>query len=73
MARDFFNSLPGPEELASKNIRLFVAGQPAENYPEYPTWLRSPRSDVQRLNLGQLESEDIAALVKSASLGMAGG
>lgn len=70
IARDFFASLPGPDELSTKQVRLFVAGQPAENYQEYPTWLRSPHPNVQRLNLGPLEKDDIAEFLKTASLRM---
>ncbi|HWC58237.1 MAG TPA: ATP-binding protein, partial [Verrucomicrobiae bacterium] len=66
-ARDFFASLPGPEELSAKCIRLMVAGQPAEFYPEYPTWLRASNPGVQRMELGPLQTDDIAALFGNAS------
>ncbi len=70
MARDFFSSLPGPDELRTKQIRLFVAGQPAEHYPEYPLWLRTTGAEVQTLHLGPLEKHDIASLISSISLRM---
>ncbi len=70
IARDFFTSLPGPEELSAKQIRLLVAGQPAEHYPEYPSWLRAPSDNVQRMDLGPLERSDIAELLKAAALRM---
>jgi hypothetical protein len=70
MARDFFASLPGPDELRTKQIRLFVAGQPAEHYPEYPLWLRAIGADVQTLRLGALGKGDIASLIRTISLKM---
>jgi hypothetical protein len=70
IARDFFASLPGPEELSDKQIRLLVAGQPAEHYPEYPSWLRTPSANVQKLDLGPLGKSDIAELLKAAALRM---
>jgi hypothetical protein len=67
IARDFFASLPGPDELRDKNIRLFIAGQPPEHYPEYPVWLRTPHPDVKRLDLNPLSTADIAALFRHAA------
>lgn len=72
MARDFFASIPSPTELKGKQIRLLIAGQPAEFYPEYPVWLRSANTGVQRLQLGLLQTDDIAALLRKASLKMPG-
>ena len=66
VARDFFASLPGPDELRGKNIRLLVAGQPSEYYLEYPAWLRTAHPEVQVLGLGVLGKTDVAVLFRDA-------
>lgn len=62
-ARDFFSSLPAPEELESSGIRILLAGQPARNYPQYPQWLRTPSETVRELSLSVLRDEDIELLL----------
>jgi hypothetical protein len=59
VAKEFFDSLPVPEEIVDKSIRLILAGQPSENYPQYPAWLRSPHPLVQMLGLPRLTPDDI--------------
>jgi hypothetical protein len=59
-AKEFFDSLPSPEEVAMQPIRLLLAGQPAENYPQYPAWLRSPHPAVEHLALPKLGAGDIS-------------
>src|SRR5690606_244009 len=61
--RDFFSSIPTPEELKDFKVRVLIAGQPASSYPEYPTWIARGEPDVRVLQIGQLESEDVQALL----------
>jgi hypothetical protein len=58
-AKEFFDSLPVPEEIVNVPIRLLLAGQPPENYPQYPTWLRSRHRMVEMLGLPRLGADDI--------------
>lgn len=66
-AKQFFESLPTPDELAGKPLRLMVAGQLPEFYSEYPTWLRTSHPKVQRINMAGLEREDVATLLRSVT------
>jgi len=66
-SREFFNSLPTPEELSRRGLRLLIAGQPAENYPQYPDWLRLAAPQVQILSIGTLNEEDIDVLLQSSA------
>lgn len=60
----FFVSLPSPDEVNKKQIRLLVAGQPPEFYAkEYPTWLTIQNDRVRRIDLPKLEQEDIRYLL----------
>ncbi|MBX9579403.1 MAG: ATP-binding protein [Gemmataceae bacterium] len=66
-AAEFFDSLPGPDELTGQNIRLLVAGQPAAAYDSvYPAWLVSPHDGVRRIALPGLELDDVRALYQAA-------
>ena len=62
LASDFFRSLPEPEELRDKNVRLLVAGQPAVDYDEYPSWLKGQDPSVIQINLQSLDKADVAKL-----------
>jgi hypothetical protein len=64
-AKDFFESLPGPDEIGDSPVRLLLAGQPPESYPEYPAWLQSPHSKIQRLGIGRLDAGDIRVLLRA--------
>ena len=63
-AKDFFASLPGPDEIGESPVRLMLAGQPPESYPEYPAWLRAPHPKIQTLGIGTLDAADIRVLVR---------
>lgn len=58
-AKEFFDSLPTPDEIGDKPLRLLLAGQPPEFYPEYPSWLRATHPRVERLGIGRLDETDI--------------
>lgn len=61
---EFFASLPSPDSIANKQIRLLIAGQPPEYYAdEYPTWLTMENEKVHRIDLPKLEAEDIKCLL----------
>lgn len=63
-AKEFFASLPTPEELVKLPVRFLLAGQPAVSYQEYPTWLRNPDGRIQLVGIGTLNSEDIRLLLR---------
>lgn len=65
-AKDFFASLPGPDEIGDSLVRLMLAGQPPESYPEYPAWLRVPHPKIQTLGIGRLDAGDIRVLLRGA-------
>ena len=64
-AKEFFASLPGPDEIGDSPIRLMLAGQPSESYPEYPSWLRVPNPRVLQIGIGRLDSDDICVLLRN--------
>ncbi|QDV14649.1 hypothetical protein CA51_45570 [Rosistilla oblonga] len=65
---EFFASLPSPDSIANKQIRLLIAGQPPEYYAdEYPTWLTMENEKVRRIDLPKLEGEDIKCLLMKSS------
>lgn len=70
LATDFFRSLPGPEELAEKEIRLLVAGQPAVDYDEYPSWLKAREDGVLQVDLQPLKKADVAELFTTRNPGL---
>lgn len=64
-AAEFFSSLPGPDELKGKSIRLLVAGQPTELYSDhYPTWLQGQHSLVRQIELPKLHYDDLQTLYR---------
>ena len=65
-AKDFFASLPGPDEIGESPVRLMLAGQPPGSYPEYPGWLRVPHPKVNTLGIGRLDAGDIGVLLREA-------
>lgn len=65
-ASDFFKSLPSPDELKDKNVRILLAGQPAASYPEYPFWLRNGHPGVKVLGISNLEINDIQILLRDS-------
>lgn len=68
---EFFSSLPSPNELADKSLRLLVAGQPPEYFSEqYPSWLQHEDSLVRRLTLPALQNSDVGALYREARTGI---
>ena len=65
---EFFASLPSPDAIANKQIRLLIAGQPPEYYAdEYPTWLTIENEKVRRIDLPKLEHEDIRCLLMESN------
>lgn len=66
-SKGFFNSLPGPDDLTTRRVRLLVAGQPPAAYPEYPLWLSVSRADVKRLEVGKLDDGDIRMLLNTVN------
>jgi hypothetical protein len=69
-ANEFFQSLPSPDEIRNSAVRVMLAGQPAQAYPEYPVWLRNPDPNVQVLGIGKLDPADILALVRAGETPM---
>jgi hypothetical protein len=65
-AKEFFGSLPSPDEIGASAVRLMLAGQPPAAYPEYPAWLRVSHPKIQMLSIGRLDAGDIRVLLKEA-------
>ncbi|MCW0216911.1 MAG: hypothetical protein OJI67_01200, partial [Prosthecobacter sp.] len=59
--REFLSSLPGPDSVPS-GVRLLLAGQPVDAYPEYPTWLKSNHKSICKFTLEELPDPDIEML-----------
>lgn len=67
-SHDFFASLPSPDELSGKSIRILIAGQPPENYSShYPNWLVTPHSEVRKIELSNIQDDDIRSLIQSSN------
>ena len=62
---EFLETLPAPDVIPA-HVRLFLAGQPAESYPEYPFFLRHPHAAVKVHWLGDLADEDLRLLWRAA-------
>ena len=63
---EFFASLPGPDELRGKSIRLLIAGQPAISYSrQYPDWLVDSHPEVRKIELPGLQADDVRSLVQA--------
>jgi len=70
-AKEFFESLPGPDELMNASIRLLVAGQPAEFYGDhYPAWLQGHHESVKTIHLPGLQDDDVRRLYASSNTGL---
>ena len=65
-AKALLASLPEPEHLP-QHVRLLIAGQPPEAWPQYPDWLRDPLGSFARHNAPRISDEDVAALVAARS------
>ena len=57
----FLPTLPDPEYIPS-NIKILIAGQPKENYANYPGWLYSSES-VRQIDVPSIQSSDILSLI----------
>jgi hypothetical protein len=67
-AAEFLASLPGPDELRGKSIRLLIAGQPAASYStQYPAWLIDSHPEVRKIELPGLQADDVRSLVQAIS------
>ncbi|MEM8671902.1 MAG: ATP-binding protein [Planctomycetota bacterium] len=67
--REFFKSLPKPEEVRDTAVRIMIAGQPPENFIEqYPAWLVSENELIERIDLPILEGTDVLALVQNSDI-----
>jgi hypothetical protein len=61
----FLETLPAPQGIPA-NVRFFLAGQPAESYPEYPFFLRHPHTAVKVHPIRELADEDLRLLWRAA-------
>jgi len=62
---EFLQTLPSPDAIPA-HVRLLLAGQPAEAYPEYPFFLRQAHVAVKVHLLDTLVDEDLRVLWRSA-------
>ncbi len=59
-------SMPAPETVPEE-VKIFIAGQPASAYPEYPIWLRNGNEMVERTSLGPVDNLDIQLLLSHSN------
>ena len=59
----FLASLPNPEYIPS-NVKILLAGQPKEDYKNYPLWLFENSQDVKEIVVPPLQTSDILTLVE---------
>lgn len=67
----FLPTLPDPEYIPS-NVKILLAGQPKEDYSDYPAWLFSERDDVKEIKVPCIQENDVLSLVKAKFPGMHG-
>ena len=67
----FLPTLPDPEYIPS-NVKILLAGQPKEDYSDYPAWLFSERDDVKEIKVPCIQENDVLSLVKVKFPGMHG-
>lgn len=58
----FLSSLPHPD-LIPPRVALMIGGQPPDDYPQYPAWLRNPGAGVCRIDVTPLAPTDTLTLV----------
>ena len=63
---EFLRTLPAPDDVPP-HVRLLLAGQPPDAYPEYPVFLRRPHASVKCHPLGPLSDQDVEVLWKSTN------
>lgn len=59
----FLATLPNPEYIPS-NVKILLAGQPKENYKNYPLWLFEDLQEVKEIVVPLLQVSDILTLVE---------
>ncbi len=60
----FLPTLPAPEYIPA-NIKIFLAGQPKEDYKNYPLWLFEKSEWVKEVAVPSLQAADILTLVEN--------
>lgn len=58
----FLATLPNPEYIPT-NVKILLAGQPKEDYRNYPLWLFENSQNVKEIHVPPLQLSDILALV----------
>ena len=58
----FLPTLPHPDYIP-ENVKLLIAGQPKENYKQYPSWLYEDKGKAIEINIPGITLEDIRLLV----------
>ena len=58
----FLPTLPNPEYLPD-NVKIIIAGQPKEDYRNYPDWLYVDTSNIKEYVVPDIQPGDIEALV----------
>lgn len=59
----FLATLPDPEYIPS-NVKILLAGQPKEDYKNYPLWLFGDLQEVKEIVVPPLQISDILTLVE---------
>lgn len=63
MEETFLATLPDPEYIPS-NVKILLAGQPKEDYKNYPLWLFEELKNVKEIIVSPLQVSDILTLVE---------
>lgn len=61
----FLETLLPPEGIPD-NVRVFIIGQPANNYPKYPDWLKNGGQCISIFEVEGISREDIESLFRSS-------
>lgn len=69
--KKLLNSLVGPDQVPD-GVHFIIAGQPSQSYGEYPFWLKTENTDVERIEVPLLELEDIIVLCEDHEISFPG-
>lgn len=58
----FLPTLPNPEYIPS-NVKIILAGQPKEDYRNYPDWLYADSNQIKEYQIPNIQPSDIKELV----------
>lgn len=63
-SKTFLSTIPDPMYIPD-NVKIILAGQPKEDYKNYPSWLFDNVQDIKQLDVPPLSVEDIQSLLNA--------